>query len=113
VGEKLHFYNELSSALGNLSKWIDIKKAENYNDPGSCFDEYMSWGLVSLWYLDKAKQSEAISLIAENEDYMTNGRGFLKFKEFNIYLVNLYKTRKQGETITDLYPKIIKWFKMN
>lgn len=113
VGEKFNFYNKFASALGNLSKWIDIKKAENYNNPGSCFDEYMSWGLVSLWFLDKANQSEANTLIAENEDYMTNGRGFLKFKEFDMYLINLYKSKKQNETITDLYPKIINWFEIN
>lgn len=77
VGERYNYYDKLPSALGNLSKWIDYSKtAKNYNYPRSCFDEYMNWGLVSLWFLDKANQVEANRLIVENEDFMTNGRGF-------------------------------------
>jgi hypothetical protein len=114
AGERFNFYDKLKSALGDLSKWLDYSKtAKNYNDPGSCFDEYMNWGLLSLWYLDKANQSEANTLIVENEDNMTNKRGFLKFKEFNTYLVKLYKSKKRNETIIDLYPKIINWFNEN
>jgi hypothetical protein len=114
VGLRFNFYQKLRPALGDLSKWLDYSKtAKNYNDPGSCFDEYMSWGLVSLWFLDKAGQSEANTFIAENKDWMSKGRGFIKFKEFDTYLINLYKNKMQNETITDLYPKIIKWFEMN
>ena len=114
TGEKFNYYSKLTSALGNLSKWIDTSKtAKNYNDPGSCFDEYMNWGLVSLWFLDKANQSEVNTLISENEVYMTKGRGFIKFKEFDTFLIDLYKNKKPNETIADLYPRIIKWFEMN
>lgn len=30
-----------------------------------------------------------------------------------MYLVNLYKSKEQNETIANLYPKIIKWFEIN
>ncbi|EKD28091.1 MAG: hypothetical protein ACD_79C00434G0001 [uncultured bacterium] len=114
TSERFNFYSELKSALGDLSKWIDYSKtAKNYNNPGSCFDEYMNWGLVSLWFFDKANQNEAIALISENEEWMSKGRGFIRFKEFDTFLIALYKNKKPNETITDLYPRIIKWFEIN
>jgi hypothetical protein len=44
---------------------------------------------------------------------MVNSRGFLKFAEFDQFLVKLYKNRKKGQVLADLYPEIVGWFEGN
>jgi hypothetical protein len=41
---------------------------------------------------------------------MTKSRGFPRFAAFDAFLVDLYRSRGKGETIADLYPRIIEWF---
>ena len=40
-------------------------------------------------------------------------RGFTYFAPFNRFLVDLYANRRPGETVADLYPRIIAWFAEN
>ncbi len=44
---------------------------------------------------------------------MTERRGFPQFKAFDTFLVHLYRNRKPGQTLADLYPQIIEWFEKN
>jgi len=44
---------------------------------------------------------------------MENRRGFIKFREFEDYLINIYKNRADNEKIEDLYPQIIDWISKN
>ena len=44
---------------------------------------------------------------------MTERRGFPQFKAFDTLLVALYRNRKPGTTVTDLYPQIIELFEKN
>jgi hypothetical protein len=40
----------------------------------------------------------------------TRGRGFIRFPEFDQFLLDLYRNRDEGETLEDLYPRIVAWF---
>jgi hypothetical protein len=99
----------------NKYKWV--KKGgtgDGYGMDMGIFNEYMNWGLVSLRYVDHAPKAELDTLLRQNERYMgENGRGFIKFPEFNQFLVSLYQGRKPGETIANLYPRIVSWFREN
>jgi hypothetical protein len=44
---------------------------------------------------------------------MVKARDFIKFAEFNQYLIELYKNRGKGVTIAELCPQIIEWFEEN
>lgn len=101
-------------ALDDLSKWTDNQKpAGNYNNSYQCFNEYMNWGLVSLYYVDHASEEYLSKLTADIESMMVNRRGFIKFSEFNQFLVKLYQSREEDRVIADLYPQIIDWFAAN
>jgi Domain of unknown function (DUF4932) len=102
----------INEAITNTYDWIDsTKTSKNYNTPTGCFDEYMNWALVSLWYVDNAPKPELDLLTKSIEQFMVVTRGFKRFKEFNQYLINLYNTKKEVSNIDGLYPQIIDWFK--
>nr|HPI71484.1 hypothetical protein [Tenuifilaceae bacterium] len=81
--------------------------------PIQCFDEYLNWSLVSLWYIDHAPENDLDKLISLNRNYMVNTRGFLLFKEFDEFLVHAYRNRNENDIIADLFPSIIEWFESN
>ena len=66
------------SAFKDLKNW----EAENsaavmgYPKALACFEEYMNWALVSLFYLDYAPKDEQQTLINEIENNMKYNRGF-------------------------------------
>ncbi|MCF2504869.1 DUF4932 domain-containing protein [Dyadobacter sp. CY107] len=112
--EKPEYAARIDKALSNLSIWNNPEKAAKYyNDAYSSFNEYMNWALVSLRYVDYAPEKDQPALIAATKNQMVNSRGFLKFAEFNQFLVNLYKNRKKGQVLADLYPEIVGWFEGN
>jgi hypothetical protein len=104
-------YNKaVSDAFRNLSEWTTPgKPSSGYDNPLVCFEEYMNYGLVTLYYSDIFDKNTFDSLNANIEKNMTDFRGFQRFKEFNTELLRLYKSRKQGQTVADLYPAIIEW----
>lgn len=113
-GEKPAYRDRIQKAFSDLSIWNDLAKpARYYNTPRSAFDEYMNWALLSLRYVDYAPPAEQEKLIAQIEDIMVNVRGFRRFAEFNQFLVKIYKERKKGQTVADLYPAILGWFEEN
>lgn len=113
-GKKPANRSRIEKAFSDLAIWNDTSKsARFYDTPGAAFDEYMNWGLVSLRYVDYAPPAEQAQLIAQIENTMTNIRGFRRFAEFDQFLVKIYKERKKGQTIADLYPAIIGWFEQS
>jgi Domain of unknown function (DUF4932) len=107
---KPQYETALRKAFADLDKWIEKgKPAQSYSDVYSCFQEYMNWVLVSLRYVDEAPKKELDKLLQKNELNMTKGRGFKKFTEFDKYVVDIYRNRKPGQTVADLYPQIIDW----
>lgn len=104
-------YNKvIGDAFKDLSKWATPgKPSSSYNNPLVCFEEYMNYGLVGLYYSDIFDKKTFDSLIITIERNMTEFRGFQRFREFNRELLRLYKNRKPGQTVADLYPPIIEW----
>jgi hypothetical protein len=111
--EKHQRSNPFISAFANLNHWIEKgKPASGYNNAVSCFNEYMNWGLVSLYYADHAPQEEQEKMISAVENNMQKYRGFKKFPGFNRFLVQLYKNRG-NKVLAEFYPEIIDWFEKN
>lgn len=101
---------EISVAYKNLSDWTTAgKPSANYNNSFSCFEEYMNYGLVTLLFNDLFDAKTFTALNEDIESRMVKARGFQRFAEFNQELLRLYKNRKPGQTVADLYPAIIAW----
>lgn len=106
------YQSEIDNVFGKLEEWITTgKPSALYNSPLMCFEEYMNYGLVTLYYSDLFGKNSFDMLTERIENNMENGRGFQRFRAFNQELLNLYKDRKAGQTAADLYPAIIAWAK--
>lgn len=85
--------------------------AANYGGPYEVFNEYMTHALFCL-YASLIYSRDVFKIInANREDLMINWRKFIRFKEFNDKLRELYAAKKSGQTVADLYPQILTWAK--
>lgn len=104
------FSKTIGDAFKDLSKWITSGKPSfGYNNSLICFEEYMNYGLVTLFYSDIFDKKTFDTLNLKMERNMVEFRGFQRFREFNQELLRLYQNRKRGQTVADLYPAIIEW----
>jgi hypothetical protein len=97
-------------AFKNMTDWITAGTPSiNYNSEMLCFEEYMNYALVTLLFNDLF-DAKTFSILNEGiESNMVKNRGFRRFREFDQELLRLYRHRKPGQTVADLYPAIIAW----
>jgi len=103
------YQNEINSSLSDLSKWTTEDAINSYGDSYLVFNEYMTWSIFALYALDNYKIENFEFINNQVELQMTERRGFIKFKEFNQKMIELYKNKVPDEKIIDLYPKILSW----
>ncbi|MBC3787107.1 DUF4932 domain-containing protein [Spirosoma utsteinense] len=104
------YARDVSAAYKNRVAWITSNTpSSNYDNPLSCFEEYMNYGLVTLLFADLFDTKTFTTLNEGIESNMVASRGFRKFHEFNQELLRLYKNKEPGQTVADLYPAIIAW----
>lgn len=104
------------SLIFKQNKWIDSTATNrdgfNYLKTGgakSVFNEYMTWATFTLYAHDNFSKEDFDFINKSAENLMIDGRKFVKFKEFNEKLLEIYLARKDGEKVTDMYPKILEW----
>jgi hypothetical protein len=107
------YSEQIRNAISNRDIWVDKAKGPSYYGGNSLFNEYMNWVLINLRIIDYVSLNEQDKLIDNVVRMMVNNRGFLKFKEFNQFLVALYRKKEEKITVADLYPQIIAWFEEN
>jgi hypothetical protein len=109
--EQEKYLAELSDMKFNLDLFKDNKKMSGYNKPILCVEEYMNWALVSLRFMDYGPKEDWENFFTYVENDQQNRRGFTQFKAFNRFLIKAYQERAKGQTVADLYPQIIEWFR--
>ncbi|GAM99540.1 hypothetical protein U91I_03194 [alpha proteobacterium U9-1i] len=101
----------IDAAIAAREPWADdTKPARTYPNDYALFNEYMNWGLVSLYELDYLSEADRAIARPAVERALVDRRGFRKFEAFNAFLLDLYANRAPGETLETLYPRIIAWF---
>lgn len=71
------------------------------------FNEYMTWAVYDLFvhiYFPQVAEGICDKWARQNET-----RGFIYSNIFNKKMIELYKSKKNNETIVDLYPLILEW----
>lgn len=102
------FKKEIEQAIPDVAKWNSLRYG--YKSPMLTFNEYMTFAVFCAYLSDTYSSIDAPKVIAAAENMMVKRREFLKFKEFNQYFLNLYKTQKPKQ-ISALYPAILEWCK--
>jgi hypothetical protein len=104
------YADRIVKAVSDRDHWVDKSKGPDYYPSIALFNEYMNWALVSLRLVDTSPPDELAGMVARIDRMMVESRGFPRFKEFDAFLMDLYRARKPPQTVADLYPQIIEWF---
>lgn len=102
------FLKQINTALSNRKKWAKPTITDAYPNPYTVFNEYMTWGVYSLYINDNFSKEDVEKYLLDINEVMTTRRGFSKFEEFNSVLLNKYKENPNIK-ITDLYSYMLDW----
>jgi hypothetical protein len=69
----------------------------------------MTWAAFTVFAHERYSASDFSEVNKRTVDIMVNNRKFIKFDGFNNELLRLYGNKGTGETLQDLYPKILQW----
>lgn len=100
------YKNSIDRALTPLDYW---NTQNGYRTPQLTFNEYVTWGLFSLYAYD-VYPPEIYKQIEKHVIVSMENRGFLRFNEFNDFFIELYRQKKKNQKISRFFPKIIDWF---
>lgn len=90
----------------NPSLWDD-KSGYNENQGFGVFNEYMTWAVYDI-FLEKHFPGLADE-VGLNWSFQNDSRGFKYSRIFTLHLLNLYDQKEDGQTLRDLYPKMLEW----
>lgn len=107
------YRKQVEAAMPDWKKWNQTKTGNKgmYESTYLTFNEYMTWAVFSLYAYDHFSPEDFEKINKKEEDFMVNGRGFHRFKEFNQFVLHCYKNRAPNQTAADLYPAVIEWLK--
>lgn len=99
----------INKAFANRAAWAkDGNGTSMYGTPYAVFNEYMTWGLFSLYCLDNFPDRDAPQMIQRMEQQMTVQRNFIKFNDFNQYLISIYK-KNPDVSMGSLFDAMLAW----
>lgn len=99
-------YNELVNKSFNANLW-DNKSGYNEDDKFGVFNEYMTWAVYDI-FLKKYFPNFADE-VGLNWSFQNDSRGFQYSQLFTQQVLTIYNQKKKGETLKDLYPKMLEW----
>jgi hypothetical protein len=97
---------EIDRAFADVGKW---NGQGGYATPQLTFSEYMTWAVFCLYASDRYEGDDFSEVKKGAVEFMVKSRRFPRFGEFTEKLLELYGSREDGETIPDLYVKILEW----
>ncbi len=109
-----NYKKDITPIMGdnNRAKWIKADGDGKFYSTGyKIFNEYMTHAVYLIY--TNTIYSTGDQIIIENSriKLMEQRRKYYRFGDFYRQLKTLYLSKKEGETITSLYPKILEWCK--
>ena len=101
-------FKEINALLRPLDCWN--KGTRGYNNSYATFNEYMTWAVFTLYLYDNFDKKTFEKRNKIETDFMVNGRGFIKYKEFNEFVLDWY-IKNPNESLEKSYPEVIEWIK--
>lgn len=101
-------YKEINTLLDPLSCWNAGK--QGYGNSYATFNEYMTWAVFTLYLYDNFEKEIFEKRNKRESDFIADGRGFIKFREFNNFVLDWYK-KSPDTSLEKLYPPVIEWIK--
>lgn len=101
---------QINSVFADRAKWAKVGDSNNYGNPYAIFNEYMTWGVFTLYTFENYSPADFKMINAYTEQMIAQRRGFYRFPEFNQQLLALYQ-KSTTKKIEDLYPAMLAWSK--
>lgn len=109
------YLEKIEQAIPDYTFWN--KQEENrggtsYDSAYSTFNEYMTWGVFSLYATEIYSLEHMDAIMAKHTDFMSGPkqRSFVHFKEFNDELLQQYEMLNQP-MVEELYEPMLAWMK--
>ncbi len=102
---------QIEIALNPVSEWATKDVLQWYGNAYAVFNEYMTWAVFTAYGIDNYSSEDFEKINERVELQMSEWRGFTRFKEFNQFFIQLYQNKRENQTIEDLYPEVIDWFR--
>jgi hypothetical protein len=102
------FLNKINTTFSNREKWAKGEVTSTYKNPYMVFNEYMTFGVYSLYVNDNYSKADIEDFLPKMEKQMEESRGFINFKKFNRTLLEKYQQNPNIKMI-DLYEYILNW----
>jgi len=103
------YTKEVNAVFFDREKWTAGKESKGYKTPYTIFNEYMTWSVYLLYCYDKFNVEDYQVINDRIVNYIINRRGFHRFDDFHLTMLNLYKNKNLNQTVADLYPSILNW----
>ncbi|MBL7825398.1 MAG: DUF4932 domain-containing protein [Saprospiraceae bacterium] len=104
-----NYLEQIDAVFDDRAFWANDTLAGSYNSPYMLFNEYMTWAVFTLYAYDHYDTETFEAINTRVEKQMDVGRGFIKFKEFNQKLLELYRNRSKEKKVFEFYPDILAW----
>lgn len=107
-----HYKRTINEIMGkdNRAKWIKINGDGKYYKTGyKVFNEYMTHAVYLIYTSTIYSPNDQKVIENSKIKLMEQIRKYYRFKDFYTQLQTLYKSKKDGETVTNLYPKMLEW----
>ena len=103
-----NYKEKVNNSFSNREIWAKGNITDAYPNTISVFNEYMTWGLFTLYVFDNYSKKDVEEFLPKMEKQMVEKRGYIKFKEFNRTLLEKYQ-QNPNIKMTDLYEFILTW----
>jgi hypothetical protein len=101
------FRGRVNKVFADLDAW---NRQDSYRSPYKTFNEYMTWAVYMLYCHDTLDDGELLQDVNDRVvNTMVDSREFIRFREFNEKLLQLYREQGEVQTLVGLYPKILDW----
>lgn len=101
----------ITRVLQNREKWVNTQTfgTQYYPNPVKVFNEYITFAVFLLYCEDRFKDDPAfLKQTHDGVASLMTERGFIKMKEFDAHLLELYKN-STDKNIELLYPALLQW----
>jgi len=99
----------IDSVFADIRAWNHDTQGGMYDYAYSTFNEYMTWGVFSLYALDTFDRETFDALQADLVKQMEGPRGFVRFGAFNKKLLEVYQAERSHLDIDRVYEMMLTW----
>ena len=82
----------IDRVFSNREVWAQGEVTQAYPDPYAVFNEYMTFGLYTLYAMDNYSEEDVMKFLPMFESMVQDVRGFVRFKDFNRALLARYRS---------------------